>query len=74
MILANPIFGQIGAVLSSRVCFDEGEKQILGLKINIQNKNYYMDNIICQYSKVMAKCAVVNEQISLGEVNLQGAK
>ncbi len=74
MILANPIFGQIGSVLSSGVCFDEGEKQILGLKINMQNKNYYMDNIICQYSKVMAKCAVVNEQISLGEVNLQGAK
>jgi NADH-quinone oxidoreductase subunit G len=74
MILANPIFGQIGAVVPSQVCFDEGAKKILGLKIDIQNKNYYMDNIICQYSKVMAKCSVANEQISLGEVNLQGAK
>ena len=74
MVLANPIFGQIGGVVPSQVCFDEGAKQIWGLKINIQNKNYYMDNIICQYSKVMAKCSVANEQIALGEVNLQGAK
>jgi NADH-quinone oxidoreductase subunit G len=74
MILANPVFGQIGAVVPSQVYFDEGAKQILDLKVNIQNKNYYMDNIICQYSKVMAKCSVANEQMSLGAVNLQGVK
>lgn len=74
MMGANPIFEQIGAVVHSQVGFDEGAKQILGIKINIPNKNYYMDNIICQYSKVMAKCSVANEQIALGEVNLQGIK
>lgn len=70
MITINPIFGQVGTVASSQVCYDEGAKQILDLKINIPNKNYYMDNIICQYSKVMAKCSVANR---LSDVNLQEA-
>lgn len=70
MITINPIFGQVGTVASSQLCYDEGAKQILDLKINIPNKNYYMDNIICQYSKVMAKCSVANR---LSDVNLQEA-
>ena len=74
MIVTNPIFGQIGTIVPSQVEFDVESKQISDRKINIPNKNYYMDNIICRYSKIMAKCSVANEQMALGEVNLQGIK
>lgn len=74
MALANSVFGQIGAVVPSQVHFDESANKISDQKINVPTKNYYMDNIICQYSKVMAKCSAANEQMLLEDINLQGAK
>lgn len=72
--LANSVFGQIGTVIPSQMHFDESSNKISDQKINVPTKNYYMDNIICQYSKVMAKCSAANEQMSLEDTNLQGAK